>query len=91
MSCGDKGAPWAGSEGSGASPRGRKCGPLPPTILQGVSEAPEFWVAGAQAWTHVDEVVGVCVLLGGKMVQVCQVFILGDREGWTYTHKAGAQ
>lgn len=27
-----------------------------------------------------DEVVGVCVLLGGKVVQVGQVLVLGDRE-----------
>lgn len=40
---------------------------------------PEFQVAGAGPRTHVNEVVGVGVLLGGEVVQVGQVLVLGDR------------
>lgn len=40
---------------------------------------PEFQVAGAGPWTHVNEVVGVGVLLGGEVVQVGQVLVLGDK------------
>lgn len=53
--------------------------------------APELRVAGAWSWTHVDKVVGIGVLLGGKVVQIGQVLVLGDREGRAYTSEAGAQ
>lgn len=39
--------------------------------------------------THVDEEVGVCVLLGGEVVQVGQVLVLGDRKGRAHTGEAG--
>lgn len=38
-----------------------------------------------------DEVVGICVLLGGKVVQVGQVPVLGDRERRAYSSEARAQ
>lgn len=38
-----------------------------------------------------DKVVGICVLLGGKVVQVSQVLVLGDRERRAYTSQVGAE
>lgn len=52
--------------------------------------APELQVAGVWSWTHVDEVVGIGVLLSGKVVQVGQVLVLGDKESRACTREAGA-
>lgn len=38
-----------------------------------------------------DKVVGICVLLRGKVVQVSQVLVLGDRERRAYTSQVGAE
>lgn len=79
-----------GTEGSSVSPRGHKCRPFPPTTSWEISVAPELRVAGAWSWTHVDEVVGIGVLLSGKVVQVGQVLVLGDKESRACTREAGA-
>lgn len=49
------------------------------------------WLVRAQSWTHMDKVVGICVLLGGKVVQVSQVLVLGDRERRAYGSQVGAE
>lgn len=74
MSCGDKGAPPEEVREAELPSGSTGADPPPPTISQWVSVAPGSgvhpWlrVVEARSRTHMDEVVGIGVLLGDKVV-----------------------
>ena len=41
---------------------------------------PEFQVAEAGQWTHMNKVVGIRIFLGGEVVEIGQVLVLRDRR-----------
>lgn len=52
-----------------------------PQLSQGrIQRAQRFAMVVGLNLHEMDKVVGICVLLGGKVVQVSQVLVLGDRE-----------